>query len=217
MTTSPPVVSIRPALPFALSDLILRFGTYRELWSCLHQEFDTYTLHWNVQAFARDETGIEGEQVASAELWTFDVVQAGPWGDGQGIADLLDSESGDTNEYASLFVDDDFDPAIGTSAGTSLLVLDRLTVAEPYRGHGVGPLVAALALKELSPGCAVAACYPAPIEGEFDGGEQAEEVARLGRIWSKVGFEHFRDGVWIINLADKTLDGALDKMLGSLR
>jgi hypothetical protein len=44
-----------------------------------------------------------------------------------------------------------------------LLIADRITLDPRFRGHGLGPLIAGLAIASLGRGCALAACIPAPI------------------------------------------------------
>src|SRR5260370_765324 len=91
-----------------------------------------------------------------------------------------------------------------------VLLLDRLWLSPDWRGQGLGPVVAAAAIERLGRGCDLAACYPAPFEDldpQPDVRQRAVEV--LGRIWSKVGFTEWNDGVWMIDLSTDDVHAAL--------
>lgn len=90
--------------------------------------------------------------------------------------------------------------ADGLSGGSHLLVLERVWVTPEYRGNGLGPTIAAAVITRLSRGCRLAACYPAPFEGACRPEEREREIEALGRIWAKVGFRPWRDGVWMLDL-----------------
>jgi GNAT superfamily N-acetyltransferase len=95
-----------------------------------------------------------------------------------------------------------------------LVLLDRVWLDPDHRGRGLGPVVAAAALARLGRGSHLAACYPAP----FDGGsrppeDQARAVEALGRVWSKVGFRHWRDGVWMLDLTTHDMQATLAELV----
>jgi GNAT superfamily N-acetyltransferase len=134
---------------------------------------------------------------------------------GVSLADLADSESGDWVEVGRA----EGQVGVGVergddseSAGTSVLVLHRLWIEPAYRGNGLGPIVAASAILRLGRGCRLAACYPAPFETS-----QAEDrdrsVEALGRIWAKVGFKPWNDGVWMLDLHTTDVRDALERLL----
>lgn len=82
-----------------------------------------------------------------------------------------------------------------------VLVLDRVWVRPEHRGHELGPAIATAVIERLRRGCHLAACFPAPLDGapQTDT-EHRQSVDALGAIWSKVGFRHWRDGVWMLEL-----------------
>ena len=86
-----------------------------------------------------------------------------------------------------------------------------------WRGFGLGVLLAGTAIKKLSGGVRAAVCYPAPIDepddGEPDGPAAREQaIEALSRVWARLGFEHFRDGVHILDLSLVTLDESLGRL-----
>lgn len=95
----------------------------------------------------------------------------------------------------------------------SALILDRLWIDPEWRGNGLGPIVAACAILRLGRGCRLAACFPAPFEPGQRDDERSHSVAALGRIWAKVGFAPWTDGVWMLDLQSDTLRDALARLL----
>ena len=50
-------------------------------------------------------------------------------------------------------------------AGSSLLILNSVTLASPWRGYGVGALLAGEAMLALDVDAHCVAAYPAPLDG----------------------------------------------------
>jgi len=156
--------------------------------------------------------------VATAELVRVDL--DGVEGAGANAYDLLDAESGDLETIAHHVFDTESGQlhgdlcalAAGFTAG--ILILDQVWVAPAYRGHELGPLVAACALEALGAGCGLALCFPSPIENRpTDDVERAEVVAHLSRVWAKVGFEPYgHTGVHFLDLGTTTLSGCLARL-----
>lgn len=111
--------------------------------------------------------------------------------DGRDVRDLTDPAVGEWRDVAGLQ---------GAPATGHLLVLDRVRVEPEYRGNGLGPVIAAAVIERLGRGCRLAACYPAPFEGACRPEDRRREIEALSRIWTKVGFRHWRDGVWMLDL-----------------
>lgn len=44
------------------------------------------------------------------------------------------------------------------------MILDRVFLQNPWRGFGLGPALAAEAIRRLADGCCAVAAYPAPSE-----------------------------------------------------
>ena len=97
-----------------------------------------------------------------------------------------------------------------------IVLLDRVWLDPAHRGRGLGPIVAAAAIGRLGRGCHLAACYPAPFEAASHQPEdRARAVEALGRVWSKVGFRHWRDGVWMLDLSTSDMQATLVKLLAA--
>jgi GNAT superfamily N-acetyltransferase len=134
------------------------------------------------------------------------------------LADLADPASGDWVEISALETRTDTAAGIARddeseSEETSLLVLDRLWIEPDYRGNGLGPIVAACAILRLGRGCRLAACYPAPFETSRASEDRDRSIEALGRIWAKVGFTPWNDGVWMLDLRTTDLRDALERLL----
>jgi GNAT superfamily N-acetyltransferase len=87
------------------------------------------------------------------------------------------------------------------SQTSHMLLLDKVWLEPDSRGLGLGPIIAAAVIERLGRGCYVAACYPAPFENPTQRGDDRDlAIEALGRLWSKVGFTHWRDGVWMLDL-----------------
>lgn len=101
--------------------------------------------------------------------------------------------------------------------GSRILILNSVHLAPEWQGFGLGALLAGTAIKKLAGGARAAVCYPAPIgePDEEEPGEAAREQAiqALGRVWARLGFEHFRDGVHVLDLSLVSID----ENLGQLR
>jgi hypothetical protein len=82
-------------------------------------------------------------------------------------------------------------------------------------------MLAGTAIKKLSADARLAACYPAPLDDNPDpAAEQIPEgeatrrkaIAALGRTWARLGFEHFRDGVHVLDLGLVTFEEKLRRL-----
>jgi hypothetical protein len=91
--------------------------------------------------------------------------------------------------------------------------LERLWIEPAYRGNGLGPIVAAFAILRLGRGCRLAACYPAPLETSQISEDRDHSIEALGRIWAKVGFTPWNDGVWMLDLEAADVHDALERLL----
>jgi GNAT superfamily N-acetyltransferase len=125
---------------------------------------------------------------------------------GQDVRDFADIASGEWRDIHERVLEgplsQDHRPAEpdGGSTARHLLVLERVWVAPAFRGNGLGPTIAAAVIDRLGRGCRLAACFPAPFEGDRRPEDRAREIEALGRIWAKVGFRPWRDGVWMLDL-----------------
>ncbi len=135
------------------------------------------------------------------------------------LADLADAASGDWVDVISPVVIP-VDRAVGVAhdddpefTETSVLVLDRLWIEPDCRGNGLGPIVAAYAILRLGRGCRLAACYPAPFEEGELGADRDRAIEALGRVWAKVGFTPWNNGVWMLDLHTTDLRDALERLV----
>jgi GNAT superfamily N-acetyltransferase len=97
-----------------------------------------------------------------------------------------------------------------------IVLLDRVWLDPDHRSRGLGPIVAAAAIARLGRGCHLAACFPAPFEGTpGEPEDRAGAVEALGRVWSKVGFRHWRDGVWMLDLSTRDMHATLRELVAA--
>ena len=96
---------------------------------------------------------------------------------------------------------------------SSVLILDRVWIRPEWRGNGLGPIVAACVIARLGRGCRFAACYPAPFETPQSDDDHDRSVKALSRIWAKVGFTPWNDGVWMLDLSTDAARAALERLL----
>ncbi|WP_405669660.1 hypothetical protein [Streptomyces sp. NBC_01530] len=126
--------------------------------------------------------------------------------------EAADAESGDLESIASTVLDprtgqytDAFDEAIESPVG-DLLILDRVFLDKAWRGFGLGPVLAAEAIRRLSGGCCAVAAEPGMAEWP-DNREEASESYRqqarrkIAALWESIGFTHFQDGVYLLDPA----------------
>jgi GNAT superfamily N-acetyltransferase len=95
--------------------------------------------------------------------------------------------------------------------GSSLLILNSVTVSTAWRGRGVGALLAGLALQVLGDDAACIATYPAPLDGS-QGEARRLAIGKLEKVWTQLGFQSFAGGVWILDPASLGLSNAVDSM-----
>ncbi|MEU1707604.1 hypothetical protein ABZ478_19700 [Streptomyces sp. NPDC005706] len=81
-----------------------------------------------------------------------------------------------------------------------LLIMDRVILEPAWRGFGLGPVLASVAIRRLSQDCVAVACEPGPADGrEMTEEQHHQAAAKLARLWSTIGFEPFQDGVHILD------------------
>jgi GNAT superfamily N-acetyltransferase len=137
---------------------------------------------------------------------------------GADIRDFADPTSGtwiDVDRGPGQAVQPD-EPDIDEDPGGHVLLLDRVWLHPDYRGQGLGPIVAAAVIERLGRGCHVAACYPAPFEDAVQQPDDRERaIEALGKLWSKVGFSHWDDGVWMLDLHADDIHATLTELLAA--
>jgi len=176
---------------------------------------------WHVSADIDDGSGPHsGSHVGDMDITLVDAYQTrDPFA-------LLDGQDAELGHVAgTLFdagdgrLDPDLDEQL-EPAGSQILILHSVRLAPEWRGFGLGALLAGTAITKLSSGARAAVCYPAPLNEETDArpdsqgeAEWDKAVNALRQVWTTLGFEHFRDGVHVLDLSLVTLD----EKLGQLR
>jgi GNAT superfamily N-acetyltransferase len=126
--------------------------------------------------------------------------------------EAADAESGDLESIVSTVLDprtghytDAFDEAIECPVG-DLLILDRVFLDKPWRGFGLGPILAAETIRRLSGGCCAVAAEPGMAEWPDNQEEVSESYRQQARrkiaaLWESIGFTPFRNGVYLLDPA----------------
>lgn len=191
--------------------------TYRHdhrWWSGTNEEPES----WHVSADVFDDSGMHVKShVGDMTIVVIDVYQThDPFG-------LLDGEDADLGAIAGTIFDartGQLDPDLDDllePMGDRILILSSVRLTPGWRGFGLGVLLAGTAIKKLSGGVRAAVCYPAPIDElndeEPDSPAAREQaIAALGKVWARLGFEHFKDGVHVLDLSLVTLDESLGRL-----
>lgn len=207
---------------FDLADVELQFQFAHYTWAKKNFE-DRFLQEWSISANWLDENGKPLEEVGTASIIIVDLGEA--WGAGVHPYEVCDAASADLETIAAVIFDSstgELTPELEKKLnfpGGAMLVLDRVRIVPAFRGQGAGVLVAALAIDTLSRGCSFAVCYPAPFEDE-DRANFDHRQKELEKIWSRIGFELFRGGVWVLDLTEITfgrlLQERLDRVFPSL-
>jgi GNAT superfamily N-acetyltransferase len=120
--------------------------------------------------------------------------------------EAMDSYTGDVSRIGEVVLDvaegrwePAFEAALAHPVG-DLLVMDRVILEPPWRGLGLGPVLAGAAIRRLSQDCVAVACEPGSADGrELTEAQHREAAAKLSRVWERIGFEPFQDGVYILD------------------
>ncbi|WP_367038157.1 hypothetical protein [Streptomyces sp. Je 1-332] len=162
---------------------------------------------WDDEEDGDSHAPAAGTEVGHLILWRLrDYTGENRW-------EAADAESGDLEVIASAALGRSgrdgysaaFEKAVTHPVG-DLLLLDRVSLDKVWRGFGLGPALAAEAIRRLSGGCCAVAVYPAM--GEYpEDREQATEAYRrhvkkkVAALWESIGFQPFRRGVWLLDTA----------------
>ena len=120
--------------------------------------------------------------------------------------EAMDSYTGDVSRIGEVVLDvaaGQWDPAFEAALAHpvgDLLIMDRVILEPAWRGFGLGPILAGSAIRRLSQNCVAVACEPGSADGrELTDEKHREAAAKLGRVWARIGFESFADGVHILD------------------
>jgi GNAT superfamily N-acetyltransferase len=172
---------------------------------------------WHVSADIHDDSGTHVEaHVGDINIVLVDVY------DTRDLFGLLDGEEADLGLIAETIfgagsggLDPDLDEQL-QPVGSRILILNSVRLTPEWRGFGLGVLLTGRAIKKLSGGVRAAVCHPAPIDeladDELHSAERQQAIAALDRVWARLGFEHFRDGVHVLDLNLVTLDENLEQL-----
>ncbi|MFC8584482.1 hypothetical protein ACFUGD_08010 [Streptomyces sp. NPDC057217] len=200
-----------------IDDIILTYSS--EHW--LRPWRDDSVQRWDIGMHFNEEG--PGPCFGTIELYVVDHWRS------PNIVSSLDAVSVDLQEIGATLYDpelghlrDDLHEDLALPGKTT--IVDRVRMDQRFRGQGLGVYLTGLALDYLSHGAGVIALFPSPLEDEetpvpppdpWERSEKSDEVvlaaarARLGRAWSRLGFEHYRNGTWILDPGMTTLDNAL--------
>ncbi|MFJ9821149.1 hypothetical protein ACIRU3_39025 [Streptomyces sp. NPDC101151] len=205
-----------PALPQLPADPSLISLAYRHEHPLKVFEFDDTLEVWTVSA--RIDADILAEDMASRsdiDQETLDAVEDVAVGRMSFVRvrmfvgdpfEAMDAYTGDVSRIGESVLDvgraefaREFEAALAHPVG-DLLVMDRVVLEPVWRGFGLGLVLAGAAIRRLSQGCTAVVCEPGSADGrELTEEQHREAAARLGRLWSAIGFEPFQDGVHILD------------------
>ncbi|MGW0338086.1 hypothetical protein ACWD0J_40980 [Streptomyces sp. NPDC003011] len=127
------------------------------------------------------------------------------WGGSQNPFWAMEEESQNLYEIAETVFNDERDgyteefEELTEVWGEDLLVLDKVELVEGWRGFGLGPMIAADALRRLAPGCRAVMVHPAPIDATgMSKDEWARARDRLRELWATLGFVPYGDTLYMI-------------------
>ncbi|WP_395297268.1 hypothetical protein ACF9IK_30410 [Kitasatospora hibisci] len=199
----------RRTLPRAVEDIRLTYTSDESWWYDQNSELDS----WSVSA---DVWDLEAEERVS-HVGSFHFVRIDPY-EMHDVFDLLDGFDGDLGVVASAIIDpatndyrDEIDNFAEPGAGSATLILNTAVLEPEWRGFGLGVILAGRAIKRLGVGCRTAVCFPAPLDGA-KGQQRSQAINAIGAAWQRLGFEHFRDGTYVLDLGTITFGENLDAL-----
>ncbi|MFG3490061.1 hypothetical protein [Streptomyces sp. NPDC047972] len=203
----------RPVIPYDFEDTLERWGVSAR-W--FHDE-DAQCAGGCTQA-CEGAKG-EGSEVGRLSLWRL----RDRTGADRGM--VADAESGGLGGIVSTVLDRDeysaaFEEAIECPVG-DLLILDRVFLAEPWRGFGLGPAFAAEAVRRLSGGCCAVAAEPGRGEwpdnrDDITDAYRATATKKTAALWESIGFHPFRNGVHLLDTSLQEPDDLLRRRRNDL-
>ncbi|MFG2836089.1 hypothetical protein ACGFZH_11585 [Streptomyces zaomyceticus] len=142
---------------------------------------------------------------------------------------VMEEESDELDEIAQALLD----PVTGNFTedasgslpyvGSSLLVMDKVTLDEPWRGHGLGAILATEAIHRLMAGCRGIACSPGVTDLTSDRLRNRAEWdrvnAKIARGWERIGFRLHQGNVFLLSPVSLQLEeqrGAMRQRLAEL-
>ncbi|MER5783978.1 hypothetical protein ABT104_20020 [Streptomyces mobaraensis] len=205
----PPLDATPPAsraLPAPASRIRLTY-IHEETW---WDDPDSHLDRWHVSADLFDP---ETDQTIG-HIGDLEFVRVDPY-ETRDLFGLMDGEDGDLGVIGETILNgrtghfhDDLDELLA-GLGSSMLILNSAKLEDAWRGFGLGVVLAGRAIKRLGAGSRGAACYPAPLDRRTSRGTETDRdqaIAALGHAWQQLGFEHYRDGVFVLDLGTTALN-----------
>ncbi|MEU6709730.1 hypothetical protein [Streptomyces wuyuanensis] len=138
------------------------------------------------------------------------------------VYESLDSRDADYEHFAPLF-DKSGDLGLHSDleeclvSGDQVVIIDRVRIAPTWRGlGGVGRLLIGRLLRWVAGHAAIVATHPYPIDipvGERnDDARVAQEKAAVQGTWQSLGFEPFREDVWVMQPHLSAHDDAVGRL-----
>lgn len=131
--------------------------------------------------------------------------------------EALDAISAELHHLSEVYDDEEGwwseDLHLADIGGLALLV-ETIELKPRYRGLGLGPAVLAGITERLGTGCSFAALEPSPIGDPLAGKSVDDATRSLERLWRTVGFEPFRNGVWVLDLGTDAFQSCRRGILG---
>ncbi|WP_328486006.1 hypothetical protein [Streptomyces zaomyceticus] len=171
-----------------------------ELWdvAILHEEAQVGTMTFYRVHLDRGMNAFPAMEEESEEL--YETAQV-----------LLDRSTGSFTEDAGGWL-----PYVGSA----LLVMDRVTLDEQWRGHGLGAILATEAIHRLMAGCRAVACSPGVTDLSSDRLRNQAEWdrvnAKIARGWERIGFRFYQGTVYLLSPASLELEEQRGAMRGRL-
>jgi hypothetical protein len=187
-----------------IQDVVLSFSSEYSVFD----EASVQNWHVSAEVVTWDDNDVEQrEHIADISIVVADTY------DNDELFWILDGDTVDLGTIAGAVLSPDggLRDDLENGLGSNLVILDGVTLAEGWRGHGVGPLLAGLALKRFEAGAGVFATFPSPY-GEYENPDHPKIVKRLRKTWATLGFEKYRKGVWVLDPSLHTFDERLDML-----
>ncbi|MFJ7416732.1 hypothetical protein ACIQWZ_38955 [Streptomyces sp. NPDC098077] len=195
----PPVVEC-----LGIDDMVLTYSS--EHW--IDPWHENGVQYWDVGMHVKEDVG-PGTRFGSIRIYVADMYRVA------NIVDSFDNLSADLHRIGKTLYDpktgdlrDDLQDRLALHGKTT--IVDKVTIDRRLRGHGLGVYLTGMALDYLSHGAGVIALFPGPLERD-DNTPYEQACANLARAWSRIGFEPYNDGTWILDPGMTTLDSALQR------
>ncbi|WP_062993794.1 hypothetical protein [Nocardia anaemiae] len=171
-------------------------------------------------------TDDEGEPRSEWTVLTMHGLIVDPFIVEDSILRLLDELSADYDHFRVLFDGNDFHPElmdmIDGGLGSRAVLIDRARVAPAWRGMGgVGRLLISRILRLFADTAGVVATNPFPIDlfAEWDTRTGlvkhprfGDELAKVQRTWGSLGFQPYKDPIWVMDPAMSTHSRAVAEL-----